>query len=30
LEFLRKPEEPEDRPHLGDPPLAIVTRAWPA
>jgi hypothetical protein len=28
LEFLRKPEEPEDRPHLGDPPLAIVTRAW--
>jgi transposase len=28
LPRLRKPEEPEDRPHLGDPPLAIVTRAW--
>ena len=28
LEYLRKPEGPEDRPHLGDPPLAIVTRAW--
>ena len=28
LEFLRKPEEPEDRPHFDDPPLAIVTRAW--
>ena len=25
LEFLRKPE---DRPHVGDPPIAIVTRAW--
>jgi hypothetical protein len=28
LEFLRKPEEPEDRLHLGDPPIAIVSRAW--
>jgi Tn3 transposase DDE domain len=28
LEFLRKPEEPEDRLHFGDPPIAIVTRAW--
>ena len=28
LEFLRKSEEPEGRPHMGDPPIAIVTRAW--
>jgi hypothetical protein len=28
LEFLRKSEESEDRLHAGDPPIAIVTRAW--
>jgi hypothetical protein len=28
LEFLRRLEESEDRLHAGDPPIAIVTRAW--